>query len=146
MFDALDQRRSSDEISVGKTPIRIDDQVGFLGDVPVCGEPSPELQVFIQIEEAVKYLPDDRGTGRICVENGIQDLGIPTRPLDVGHQAIGVSRGLLLVGGHPEVGLKQEQNQNDRREDEEALKHHGLRSCQTRVLGRVISRVYRLQA
>ena len=90
----------------------VDEEEGFLGDLPGVRDTAAEAQVLVPVDEPLENLVVDFGAGRIRGEDGVQDAGISDGGVDVFLQSPGVSTGLLVIGRYPEIGLEQEQGEH----------------------------------
>jgi hypothetical protein len=92
----------------------IHQQIRILGNLPIGGQSSTQIEIFIEIEESLKDIASNRGTGSIGIQDRIKNFSVGNRGIDVGASAIRVPGRLLLVGLYPKI-LIEKDNKNYQR-------------------------------
>ena len=99
-------------------------EIGLLRDLPGGGQTSPETKFFVAVKEAVKNEGFYLTAGGIGRDYGIEGSGISCGCRNIFVEAIGVPLCLFLIGGDPEIRLKQEEYDKRRYEYEYAFNGH----------------------
>ncbi len=74
---------------------------------------APEIEVLIPIDQALKHLGLNGTAYAVGRENRIQYVSVSAGSFDVILQSLGIPPRLLLIGGNPEIGLDQKENEYD---------------------------------
>ena len=94
-------------------------------DLPGRGQAAPEAQLLIIVNESFKYQGVDFAAGRIRRKDRIQDAGITNGGSEILIETLWIPLGLLLIRGHPEIGLEQEQYKHNGSTYENSADGHG---------------------
>ncbi len=87
-------------------------------------QPAAVIEVFIQVDQAVKNQVVDRTAGGIGAQNGVEDLRVRRRTVNVFGETLRISLGLFIVGGNPEKRLNQEGGDPDGKKYENPFDKH----------------------
>ncbi|MBP1726869.1 MAG: hypothetical protein H6Q51_2167 [Deltaproteobacteria bacterium] len=82
------------------------------------------VEILVIVDEPLEDEPVDGAARAVCSENGVEELGVADRGAHILGKALRAPLRLLLVGGHPEVGLKQEEDHQDRYGNQGATHTH----------------------
>src|SRR4030042_6173097 len=124
-LEESDYFRSTCLAHVGDRGLLIDIKEGLFIDLPRSGQARPETEVLIAVNETLEFHGLNIVAGGISRKDRVQDAGIADGGGDILREALRVALCLLLIGGHPQIGLQQENDKYEGGTYKDSSDSHG---------------------